>query len=181
MNPSALYLYFLIALTLCSVERLISWKDDISLWTDSVWKNPLAPRAHNNLGFSLFAIENLSMAEKEFLVALSLNPNYGDVMNNLGAVRMKFGRYTEALDILQKALRLSPENPSIIYNISLCYEELGQYDKAREGYERGIALSPCYTKAHAHLGKIYDMRGRREDALREYAIARRCDPEVEIP
>jgi len=181
MHPSALYLYFLIALTLCSVERLISWKDDISLWTDSVWKNPLAPRAHTSLGFAYWRVDDLSMAEKEFLVALSLNPNYGDAMNNLGAVRMKLGRYTEALDILQKALRLSPENPSIIYNISLCYEYLGQYEKAREGYEKAIALSPCYSQAHAHLGKIYDLQGRKDDALREYSIARRCDPEVKIP
>jgi Flp pilus assembly protein TadD len=70
---------------------------------------------------------------------------------------------------------------SFFNNLALCYDYLGQYDKAREGYEKAIALSPCDPKSHANLGKLYDQQGRKEDALREYEKAKRCDPEVKIP
>lgn len=75
-----------IFLTLFSIERTPAWKDNYSLWTDTVKKSPDSYIAHNNLGNVFYQSGFLDDAIREYRIALFLNPGYRDAADNLATV-----------------------------------------------------------------------------------------------
>ncbi|GEM_PF-3652401 len=64
------------------------------------------PILHNNLGVLYYRKNRIDKAEKEFLLAIKLNPNYADAHNNLGLIYKSRGDYTRAIAYFDTALRL---------------------------------------------------------------------------
>jgi tetratricopeptide (TPR) repeat protein len=76
----------LISFSLVSRERNLAWRDNHSLWTDTVKKSPYSYTAHNNLGNVYYQSGFLDDAIREYRIALFLNPGYRDAANNLSTV-----------------------------------------------------------------------------------------------
>ncbi len=76
----------LISFSLVSRERNLAWRDNHSLWTDTVNKSPYSYTAHNNLGNVYYQSGFLDDAIREYRIALFLNPGYRDAANNLSTV-----------------------------------------------------------------------------------------------
>lgn len=65
-----------------TLERNRVWKDDYSLWADTVIKSPDSDIAHNNLGVAYENQGRLDDALKEYEAAISLNRFYTDAYVN---------------------------------------------------------------------------------------------------
>ncbi|MDP2156359.1 MAG: tetratricopeptide repeat protein, partial [Nitrospirota bacterium] len=65
-----------------TVQRNHAWKDDYSLWSDTVKKSPDSDVAHNNLGDAYEQKGRLDDALREYESAISLNPMYMDAYEN---------------------------------------------------------------------------------------------------
>lgn len=110
-------------------------------------------------------------AEKDFRMALELNPNYATghiwYSDYLSAV----GRLDEAL--AEVALALELDSLSLINNLNLALHLYfgRQYERAIEQLERTLELDPYYALAHWTLGRAYTQQERYQEAIDEFRKA----------
>ncbi|ODV41476.1 hypothetical protein AWV79_35490 [Cupriavidus sp. UYMMa02A] len=56
-----------------------------------------------------------------------------------------------------------------MFNRALALEDTGDADAAMQAYQDCLALDPDNADAHLNLGRLYDLAGRTQQALRHYA------------
>ncbi|MBI4937893.1 MAG: hypothetical protein HY846_06700 [Nitrosomonadales bacterium] len=64
-----------------------AYQDEVALWEDTVVKSPGKARVHNNLGYAYMQAGRRNEAEREFRVALGIDPEYYKARNNLDIVQ----------------------------------------------------------------------------------------------
>jgi tetratricopeptide (TPR) repeat protein len=85
-------------------------------------------------------------------------------------------RYAQSILVLERALTLNPEYPAALNELAYCYAYSGDFAKAFGAMERYVALQPEEPNPHDSYAELFRMAGRFEDALREYRISIRLDP-----
>jgi tetratricopeptide (TPR) repeat protein len=129
----------LVALT---VARNRVWRDDLSLWADSVEKSPNKARAVNNLGVALSVRSDYRAAAALFERAARLDPDYSKAWFNLGTARHRLGDYEGAIAPYETFLAAAPDYPEVYANLSDCYFRTWRPEKAaamRAAWERALA------------------------------------------
>lgn len=86
---------------------------------------------------------NLDEAEKLVLRAVELLPKNGFVIDSLGWVYYKQGRYAEAVSELKRATELSPQDAIIMEHLGDAYLKMGDKDGAKAAYEKSLSLAPA--------------------------------------
>lgn len=84
------------------------WKEAISAFSLVVAEEPDNIFAHNNLGYSAIQIGELELAREHLERTLSLEPQHGYMLNNLGVTYERLGRQAEAHAAFSRAGELSP-------------------------------------------------------------------------
>ena len=110
-------------------------------------------------------------AEREFIQALDLNPNYAEAHQNFGGLLALMGRTDEAITQLELALELDPLSLLGNMNVAWTYWGIGLYDRMHELARKLIELEPNFFGGHQLLGLEYWSRGRLEQAISEYQRA----------
>jgi TolB-like protein len=116
--------------------------DSLSAWAArrAVALDSTSAEAHTTLGIVLTYIEhNWEEAEREYLIAIELNPGYSTTHNFYGDLLMFGRRWDEAVRAKQKALELAPL--STINQSNLAYALWGA-GRLSEAAELAEALSP---------------------------------------
>jgi TolB-like protein/DNA-binding winged helix-turn-helix (wHTH) protein/Flp pilus assembly protein TadD len=150
--------------------------DSPQLARDSVQKaleldNQLA-EAHNSLAELLYLFGHDWLgAEKEFKLALSLNPNYAPAHHWYSMYLSSAGRKEEAVSEALTAYQLDPVSPVVGANLAKILEESGQYDKAIDRATKTLDLEPNSAVTHAVLGIVYEDKKMYREAISEYQTA----------
>lgn len=111
--------------------------------------NPKVPFLYNLLGLILTAQNNTDEAITSYNKALSLDPNYAMIYNNLG---------------------------TIYYNRSSIDEKYeSNIKKAEELYKKSISLNPKLTEANTNLGNLYSSIGKNEESIKYHKMAIESD------
>jgi tetratricopeptide (TPR) repeat protein len=96
----------------------------------------------NKLGIAYQHMYALDFAKLQYEKALSINPKYGDAMNNLGTVFYGQKDYHKAETYYRKALRIKPETASFYSNLGTAYFSDHKYKQGIEAYQRAFAIDP---------------------------------------
>lgn len=72
-----------VGLCLMTIQRNTLYRDQLSLWSDTVSKSPKKARPHNNLGHAYAVHGNWDRAIEEFRTAAQLDPGYVLAQENL--------------------------------------------------------------------------------------------------
>jgi serine/threonine protein kinase/tetratricopeptide (TPR) repeat protein len=107
-------------------------------------------------------------ARKGSEAAIATNDQLPQVYATLGMVQTGTGRYSEAVQSLEKALKLDPVNADAHRELAKAYEAMGRLKDAESTYVNAVALRPGYWAAHNELGGFYFRRGRYDEAQKEY-------------
>jgi TolB-like protein/Tfp pilus assembly protein PilF len=127
--------------------------------------NPSSSEAHVALGMMReWAEWDWVGAEAAFRRAIELNPGDAFAHHELGQLRMRQGRFEEALASERQALLLDPLNSRYQSGIGEMYLHSGRYDEAVEQLERVHASNPS-GGATWWLGNANWARGSYEEAL----------------
>jgi tetratricopeptide (TPR) repeat protein len=103
--------------------------------------NPKHADALNYLGYS-YVEKGINLEEAHSLInrALELKPDNGYIIDSLGWLYFKLGKYDEAMKTLLRAAELAKDDPAIIEHIGDVYNSMGLKEKAMEYWEKALGF-----------------------------------------
>jgi tetratricopeptide (TPR) repeat protein len=157
-------------------QRCHVYRDEETLWTDTIAGNPAAWAAHNNLGLALQSAGRLDEAIDHFRQSVTINPAYAEGHNNLGLALMFQGRLDEAVRAYHGALRIEPDLPGPHFNLALVRRSQGRLDDAIRHYREVLRHAPGSVETMTNLGEALEARGETDEALGQYRKALELAP-----
>jgi tetratricopeptide (TPR) repeat protein len=95
----------------------------------------------------------------------------------LGTVEQTLGHHQEALNAFAKAAGEEPLNPRHALAEAEMFVAIGQVDAAERSLAAACDQMPGSAEVHASYGDVLSRLGRYEEAVGQYRIATRLDPE----
>lgn len=165
------------ALGALTLHRNNDYQSAVSIWTDTVKKDPLSSRAHNNLGKAYHEAGRLSEAIAAFTTAVAIRPDYQTAHENLATVAGLVGRDDLAVKHGRIAVQLDPQRVQAHFNLGVALRNTGDLSAALAAFETAARLQPGWALAIANAADIQLQRGEAATALatseRALAIAPR--------
>jgi eukaryotic-like serine/threonine-protein kinase len=104
-------------------------------------------------------------AEREFKLAIQMNPNYATAHQRYSLFLPITGRFDEAISEAKRARELDPLSLPINENVGDILYLARRYKEAEEQLRKTLELDPNYGVARGTLAKVYEAQGRYEEAL----------------
>ena len=122
-------------------ERLGEWEKAESDFRRALELNPEQPQVLNYLGYSLVEKqikldEALGMIER----AVAKQPNSGYIVDSLGWVLYRLGRYDEAVDHMERAAELMPVDPVVNDHLGDVLWAVGRKNEAEFQWKRALSF-----------------------------------------
>src|SRR5271155_786247 len=112
--------------------------------------------AHSSLGFVDFYWSwDVAGAQREFVRALTLDPNSVIAHHWYGTYLLHLGRFAEALQEIETAQRLDPNSSPILADKGLVLFYAGQQEQAVELLKQLSATEPDFLSPHNYLAIIH--------------------------
>lgn len=121
--------------------------------------------AHASLGYVHFNAWEIKSAEKEYLKAIELGPEYATVHHWYAMLLAVTGRYDQAIDEIFEARNLDPLSLIINQNTGVILIGAHQYEKAIEALEKVIEIDPEFHYVKKHLARANFFAGMHENAF----------------
>lgn len=107
-------------------------------------------------------------SEKEFKLAIKLNPQYATAYHWYSQWFLSMGRLDEAFTTIARAAELDPISQAIIKDKALVLYCSRRYDEAIEVAKRAIELDPQYASSHRILSLCYQAKQMFNEARAEH-------------
>jgi tetratricopeptide (TPR) repeat protein len=139
-----------------SHERLKQWDKAEADFRSALEINPDQPQVLNYLGYSLVERkekldEALDMIER----AARARPDSGYIVDSLGWVLYRLGRYDEAVGHMETAVELMPVDPVVNDHLGDVYWAVGRYREAEFQWKRALSfIDPEDTNSEADPERI---------------------------
>jgi len=159
-----------IMILICSIltiQRNLVYKDQVSLWTDTIKKSPLKPRPYINLGEAYTSLGEYPKALKYLNRALELEPANYHALIGLVQVYTEMGVFDKAIEIDERLLRMHPS--VVVYNnLGLIYYIRGDLNKAQEYFYIALQAKDFYPETYFNLARVYLLKGQTQKAKEIY-------------
>jgi TolB-like protein len=130
--------------------------------------DPTLAEPHTTLAFTAWLLDwDRVAAEREFLRAIELNPNYPTAHQWYSRYLRGIGRMNEAFREIKRAEALDPLSLVIINNVAENHITRGELDSATKECQRMIDLDPSFWPAHQTLSIVLTKQGRYDNAVVE--------------
>ncbi|WP_170469066.1 tetratricopeptide repeat protein [Ruegeria arenilitoris] len=139
-----------------SHERLKNWDSAEADFRKALELNPDQPQVLNYLGYSLVERkekldEALDMIER----AVAARPDSGYIVDSLGWVLFRLGRYDEAVGHMERAVELMPVDPVVNDHLGDVYWAVGRAREAEFQWKRALSfIDPEDTDGEADPDRI---------------------------
>ncbi len=125
-------------------EREDRWEQAEADFRKALELNPEQPHVLNYLGYSLVERrEDLDEALEMIRRAVEGEPDNGYIVDSLGWVYYRLGRYEEALEHMERAVELLPTDPILNDHLGDVYYALGRSREARFQWRRALSFGPA--------------------------------------
>ncbi|KAL3846955.1 hypothetical protein ACJMK2_017895 [Sinanodonta woodiana] len=180
-----LFLAFLIGIYMIRcVQRSIEWKDEMSLFVSGVKVCPGNAKVHYNIAKLSADRGNSDFAIEEYRLAIELNPQYDQAMNNLGNIMKDKGDLDEFaaawmnLGIVKASLKKFQESercyltaikhrrkyPDCYYNLGNLYLEQKLHAEALQAWVNATKLKPTHVNSWCNVIILLDNLGQYKEA-----------------
>ncbi len=107
-------------------------------------------------------------AEREYKLAIELDPGYATAHHWYGYDLMCLTRYDEAIREIKRAHELDPLSLVINRNLGQVYYRAGLYNQAMETLSKTLELDSGFGGTHFYIGSIHLQNERYEETLEEF-------------
>ncbi|MCE9547826.1 MAG: tetratricopeptide repeat protein [Planctomycetia bacterium] len=174
---------FAAGFVIAGVLATLTWRqcrqyaDVVTLYRETIARNPGCWLAKNNLG--LILLEDGPSKEALVLLqeAVELNPKWAEAHNNLGNALQALGRYPEAVVHYREALQLKQNYAEAHNNLGGALQAAGDPEAAVREYHQALQIRPNYAEAHKDLSNALIMLGRSREAVMHCEEALRIKPQ----
>ncbi len=172
-----------VAVPVLVVFGTLSWqhcrvfKNEETLWRDTIARNPQCWVANNDLARALIEEGRMQEGIEYFEEALRIKPDAPEAHTNLGKALEKAGRVKEAISHYEQAIRIQPDYFEAHYNLGNVLLQGGKPEEAIAHYKEALRINPDYAEVHNNLGDALLQTGKREDAVAQYREALRLRPD----
>jgi tetratricopeptide (TPR) repeat protein len=125
----------------------------------------------NKTGIAYHQMVQLNLAEKYYRLALRVDPQYAEAVNNLGTIYYAKKSYRRALNQYKKSLRLNAQSASVWSNLGTCYFARKDYERAAEALRKALMLDPEVFETRNTQGVLLQDRSVEEHAKFHYYLA----------
>jgi tetratricopeptide (TPR) repeat protein len=122
------------------------------------------PETANALGIALSDSGRAPEAVKAFERALSLDPDFGQAVQNLGIVRLRADDPAGARDLFRRALSMDAELPRAWNGLGVALARMGDDRGAIDAWKKAVSLDPGLYDALFNLGLTAGRQGMRREA-----------------
>lgn len=124
-----------------SLERLGRWPEAEAGFRRALELNPDHPQVMNYLGYSLVE-KRIKLDEALDLIerAVAAEPNSGYIVDSLGWVLFRLGRYDEAIVHMERAAELMPIDPVVNDHLGDVLWAVGRYNEAEFQWRRALSF-----------------------------------------
>jgi Flp pilus assembly protein TadD len=152
------------------------YESDLTMWADTVAKQPSHARAHMNYGVALGERGRLPEAEAEYRTAERLAPDDPLIVANLGSTLAEEGKFDDALPLLVRGVALRPADPDLHRHLADAHAAHGDPAQAVQEYLAAIALRSDDALALNKAARILMMAPdeRLRDRPRALGLAERA-------
>ena len=165
LQKSVVYYLIVTALAAVAYWRNTVWRDDFTLWSDVVFKSGAKARAYYNMGAAYHDEKGLlDKAIENYKAALSVEPYYAGIHNDLGDALRDSGMMEEAVKEYETAVRLRPFYPKTHNNLGVAYLKMGDLEKAVFEFKLAIQQMPVYPEPYYNMALALKDAGKKEEA-----------------
>jgi Flp pilus assembly protein TadD len=139
VTPRQWYLYYTRGI---SYERQGEWDKAEADFRKALELRPDQPQVLNYLGYSLVEKQmKLDEALDMIQRAAAAQPNAGYIIDSLGWVLYRLGRYEEAVPHMERAAELMPIDPIVNDHLGDVYWSVGRYREAEFMWKRALSFA----------------------------------------
>jgi tetratricopeptide (TPR) repeat protein len=140
--------------------------------------NESLAEAHTSLAFVTYRYHlNWAEAEQHFKKAIALNPNYATAHQWYGSYLAALGRANESIVESKAAHELEPFSLTIYSDYIRNLYYAGRLDEARQESLKLMQMDPNFGRARYELGLVLEEEGKLEEAISEFKLALRTQPD----
>ncbi|MGD1095269.1 MAG: tetratricopeptide repeat protein [Bryobacteraceae bacterium] len=157
------------------------YRDAVTLYQETLVRNPDCWMAHTNLGTELALIPGrVPEAIAHFEAALRIKPDSARAEYDLGLNLAKMsGRTADAIPYYEAALRFDPNFPEAHNNLGIALADIpGRIPDAIAQFEAALRVKPDYQEARNNLGNaLLKIPGRSAEAVSMYEEVLSANPD----
>ena len=158
-----------------TIQRNRIWRDDITLWEDTLKKYPNSKRANANLGREYLKKGELNLALEKLQKAVALEENNYMAYVNLGIVYSQLEQYDSAIEALKKAVKIFPNYDKTHNTLGNLYIKKKEFNRALESYQKAVKINPEFAEAYCNMGNAYMELKLYKEAEASYTKALEID------
>jgi protein O-mannosyl-transferase len=143
------------ALALVCLQRNSLLRSDLTIWRDTVFKQPVNVRAWVYYSEALKAAGRVPEAVAAMEASVRHRPDSAELANNLAVTLANVGRAGESVAYFQQAIRLKPDYAAAYFNFGAVLYAAGKFAPALECFQRNLALQPISAEANNYAGLCY--------------------------
>jgi tetratricopeptide (TPR) repeat protein len=113
---------------------------------------------------------------RRILVMNQSNPEDQDVLQAVGLMEKRMGKFREAEQRFLQLAKLDPRSAPALVNLGNVYLATDRLDQAMEAYRNAARLEPLRAEAYYNLGQAYLLKHRKKEGEEEIQRARSLDP-----
>jgi len=144
------------------------YRNQETLWRDTLARNPTCWLALNNLGEILRGQGKLDDAAADFQKAIILKPDLASAWNNLGDVFGVQGNKSSAMECYARAIQFNPYSTEALANLASLLAGEKRYDEALPLYQRALQINPGYVAIRTSYASSLTVLGRLNEAATQF-------------
>jgi tetratricopeptide (TPR) repeat protein len=129
--------------------------------------------------------KDFAAADSEFKLALESRPKSAELIYDIGDFAAKRGQAERLIEVAERGAHASPDDPRGLFyravGLVLKNEKPEEAERLLREYVQKAPKRtgyPRYATAHEWLGRMYESKGEKESAAKEYRTALELDPKA---
>lgn len=168
---------FILTCSFFAFNRTKVWHDSMSLWNDTLKKNPQAALPYSNRAALYIASGQPQLALADLNKALELRPDYITAHYNRAVVYMRLERFNEAIsDFTFVSQRKSRDVISVLMQRGDAYARTKNYLSAIDDFSNALKLNPNFTQAYYNRGLCFYSSNQYDLAINDFNTATQQNP-----